>query len=163
MHFNSNRDGFCHPFSSEITPQPVYEGRRDLIKLMASGVAGAALASWASREAFAQGANGVPRPGKLAALPGVKSSQAGALTLDKLTDYKDASSYNNFYEFGTDKSDPAKNAHTRKQPPGRSKSKAWLKSPPSTRSKTCSNSVPRKSGYIACAVWKAGRWLFLGS
>src|SRR5450830_965062 len=117
MHFNSNRDGFCHPFSSEITPQPVYEGRRDLIKLMASGVAGAALASWASREAFAQGANGVPRPGKLAALPGVKSNQSGAVTLDKLTDYKDASSYNNFYEFGTDKSDPAKNAHTLKTTP----------------------------------------------
>jgi sulfoxide reductase catalytic subunit YedY len=30
--------------------------------------------------------------------------------MDKLTDYKDASGYNNFYEFGTDKADPAKNA-----------------------------------------------------
>jgi sulfoxide reductase catalytic subunit YedY len=32
--------------------------------------------------------------------------------MEKLTEYKDASSYNNFYEFGTDKSDPARNAHT---------------------------------------------------
>jgi len=32
--------------------------------------------------------------------------------MDKLTDYKDASTYNNFYEFGTDKADPAKNAGT---------------------------------------------------
>ena len=30
--------------------------------------------------------------------------------------YKDASTYNNFYRFGTDKSDPAVNAHTLKTP-----------------------------------------------
>ncbi|MBK7000295.1 MAG: protein-methionine-sulfoxide reductase catalytic subunit MsrP [Rhodoferax sp.] len=103
-------DGFNNLFSSEITSQTVYEKRRALIKLMATGVAGAALASWAARDAMAQ----VPRPGKLAALPGAKTSVAGATTLEKLTDYKDASTYNNFYEFGTDKSDPAKNAHTLK-------------------------------------------------
>ena len=28
------------------------------------------------------------------------------------TPYKDVTSYNNFYEFGSDKSDPARNAHT---------------------------------------------------
>ena len=78
---------------------------------MAAGAAGAALASWASREALAQGAAGA-RPGKLAALPGAKSSLAGAVTMEKLTDYKDASSYNNFYEFGTDKADPAPNAQS---------------------------------------------------
>jgi sulfoxide reductase catalytic subunit YedY len=32
----------------------------------------------------------------------------GAATMEKSTDYKDASTYNNFYEFGTDKSDPAR-------------------------------------------------------
>ena len=32
--------------------------------------------------------------------------------MDKLTPYKDITTYNNFYEFGTDKSDPAQNAHT---------------------------------------------------
>jgi sulfoxide reductase catalytic subunit YedY len=85
------------------------------MKLLATGVAGAAMASWASREALAQGA--VPRPGKLAALAGTKSAVAGAVTMEKLTDYKDASTYNNFYEFGTDKSDPAKNAHTLKTTP----------------------------------------------
>jgi sulfoxide reductase catalytic subunit YedY len=100
-----------HSSPSEITPRRVYEERRDLIKLMAAGAAGAALASWASREALAQGAAGA-RPGKLAALPGAKSSLAGAVTMEKLTDYKDASSYNNFYEFGTDKADPAPNAQS---------------------------------------------------
>lgn len=111
MSIHSSRNGFAHPSPSEITPRRVYEERRDLIKLMAAGAAGAALASWASREALAQGAAGA-RPGKLAALPGAKSSLAGAVTMEKLTDYKDASSYNNFYEFGTDKADPAPNAQS---------------------------------------------------
>ena len=70
MRINTSRDGFLHPLASEITPQTVYEERRDLIKLMAGGVAGAAMASWASRVALAQGAT---RPGKLAALAGAKS------------------------------------------------------------------------------------------
>jgi sulfoxide reductase catalytic subunit YedY len=100
-------NGFIHPASSEITAERLYRERRTLIKLMASGAAGAAMASWASREAMAQE---LARPGKNPALPGRKSQVAGAVTMDKLTDYKDASGYNNFYEFGTDKADPAKNA-----------------------------------------------------
>jgi len=101
--------GFQHPVPSDITPQGIYQNRRELIKLMATGTAGAALAGWAGREALAQSA---PKPGKLAALSGAKSAVAGAVTMEKITDYKDASSYNNYYEFGTDKADPAKNAHT---------------------------------------------------
>ena len=102
-------NGFTHPASSEITNERLYRERRTLIKLMASGAAGAAMASWAGREAMAQE---LARPGKNPALPGRKSPVAGAVTMDKLTDYKDASGYNNFYEFGTDKADPAKNAGT---------------------------------------------------
>ena len=109
MLIKTHRSGFIHPVSSEITSQGVYQQRRDLIKLMASGAAGAAMAGWAGREALAQA---VARPGKLAALPGAKSAVAGAVTMEKVTDYKDVTNYNNFYEFGTDKADPAKNAHT---------------------------------------------------
>lgn len=109
MLIKTHASGFSHPVSSEITPRDVYQQRRDLIKLMATGAAGAAMASWAGRAAMAQA---VARPGKLAALPGAKSAAAGAVTMEKITDYKDVTSYNNFYEFGTDKSDPAKNAHT---------------------------------------------------
>ena len=106
-------NGFIHPHGSEITPPEVYAQRRQLMRLMAGGVAGAALASWAGRQALAQTA----RPGKLAPLAAAKSAVAGAVTMDKVTDYKDASTYNNFYEFGTDKADPAHNAHTLKTTP----------------------------------------------
>ena len=109
MLIKTGNSGFTHSASSEITPQGIYQQRRDLIRLMAGGAAGAAMATWAGREALAQAA---AKPGKLAALPGAKSAVVGAVTMEKVTDYKDATTYNNFYEFGTDKADPAKNAHT---------------------------------------------------
>ena len=109
MLIKTNANGFNHLASSEITPASTYQGRRDMIKLMATGAAGAALATWAGREAMAQT---VAKPGKGAALAGGKSAVAGAVTMEKITDYKDATTYNNFYEFGTDKADPGKNAHT---------------------------------------------------
>jgi sulfoxide reductase catalytic subunit YedY len=42
---------------------------------------------------------------------------AGAVTMERLTPYQDVSTYNNFYEFGTDKSDPAKYAKSLKTRP----------------------------------------------
>jgi sulfoxide reductase catalytic subunit YedY len=105
MLIKTHRDGFIHPVASEITPQSAYQSRRDLIRWMAGGSAGIALAGWAQRDARAQM---VQRPGKLAALPAVRSNVSGAATMEKSTDYKDASTYNNFYEFGTDKADPAR-------------------------------------------------------
>jgi sulfoxide reductase catalytic subunit YedY len=107
MHHLQDR-GFNHPVPSDITPRQVYERRRALLKgLLASGVAFAAL------PASAQTA----RPGKLAALPGGKSDVAGALTMEKLTPYADITSYNNYYEFGTDKGDPVRTAGTLKPRP----------------------------------------------
>lgn len=105
----SNRHGFVHPFSSEITPRAAYEGRRRWLQQVAAGALGTTLAGWAARDALAQD--------KLAPLPGVRSTVPGALLMDKPTSRADASSYNNFYEFGTDKSDPARNAHTLKTRP----------------------------------------------
>jgi sulfoxide reductase catalytic subunit YedY len=114
MLIKSNRDGFQHPVTSEITPRAVYEDRRRMLQWLATGAAGAALASWAQREAVAQQ---VQRPGRLGAIQTVRSTVPGAVTMEKVTDYKDATSYNNFYEFGTDKSDPVENAHTLKTRP----------------------------------------------
>ncbi|MCZ8293880.1 MAG: protein-methionine-sulfoxide reductase catalytic subunit MsrP [Hylemonella sp.] len=111
MLIKTRDDGYTHPQSSEITSQAVYQDRRQLMRLMAGGAAGAVLASWAARDARAQ------MPGQGAKLVGRTSAVSGASTMDKLTEFKDASSYNNFYEFGTDKSDPARNAHTLKTAP----------------------------------------------
>ena len=78
------------------------------MKQLALGAVGsAALLEMANREAFAQGTNP-----KLAA----KLNPAYS-ALDKQTPYKDATTYNNFYEFGLDKSDPAQNAGTLKTRP----------------------------------------------
>ena len=94
------------PLPSEITPHTVYLNRR-------AALAGLGLVA-ASPLALAQSA---PGGGKLAKLPGARSAVAGAMVLDKPTSFIDASSYNNFYEFGTDKADPAQRAHTLKPRP----------------------------------------------
>ncbi len=106
MHVLKDR-GLAHPVPSEITPQHVYLRRRRLMQALAAGAAALGL------PALAQPV----RPGKLAALPGARSPVAGALTMDKPTPYGDASTYNNFYEFGTDKADPARAAGTLKTRP----------------------------------------------
>ncbi|CAN7159700.1 protein-methionine-sulfoxide reductase catalytic subunit MsrP [Rhizobacter sp. LjRoot28] len=112
MHFLKDR-GFVHPASSEITPRAVYEQRRTMLAALAAGGSGLALAAWAGREAMAQ----TPRPNKLAALPGQRSAVAGAATMERPTAYADITTYNNFYEFGTDKADPARAAGTLKPRP----------------------------------------------
>jgi sulfoxide reductase catalytic subunit YedY len=101
-------NGIELPFSSEITPREVFESRRDFIKKMALGsIAGGSLLEMATRDAFAQG--------PAAKLPAKLNPAYSAL--DKQTAFKDATTYNNFYEFGTDKSDPSQNAGTLKPRP----------------------------------------------
>lgn len=114
MLIRTQQDGFTHPFSSEITSPEVYANRRQLLRQWSAGAAALGMGSWAQREAFAQGGSAAV---KLAALPATQSAVQGAMTLEKVTSYKDATSYNNFYEFGLDKSDPARYAHTLKTTP----------------------------------------------
>ncbi|TFV99589.1 protein-methionine-sulfoxide reductase catalytic subunit MsrP [Oxalobacteraceae bacterium OM1] len=109
MLIKRNPNGRDLPFPSEITPREVFESRRSFIKQLALGsIAGSALAEMAMREAFAQNA-GAP---KLAAKP-----NTSFVLMDKPTAFKDATTYNNFYEFGTDKSDPARHAGSLKPRP----------------------------------------------
>jgi sulfoxide reductase catalytic subunit YedY len=114
MLIRTQQDGFIHPFSSEITSPEVYANRRQLLRQWSAGAAALGIGSWAQREAFAQGGSAAV---KLAALPATQSGVQGAMTLEKVTSYKDATSYNNFYEFGLDKTDPARYAHTLKTTP----------------------------------------------
>jgi len=97
MLIKRNPNGIDLPFGSEITPRAVFESRRSFIRQLAVGsIAGGALL-----DAFAQAPGGQ----KLAAKP-----NPGFVVMDKPTSYKDATTYNNFYEFGTEKDDPARTA-----------------------------------------------------
>jgi len=85
---------------SEVTPKSRYVSRRRFLR--GTAAAGAALAAGPMMllEAQAQGGR--------AKLTGVAKSSYS--TDEKISSYRDATTYNNFYEFGTDKGDPAQNA-----------------------------------------------------
>ncbi|HVK93462.1 MAG TPA: protein-methionine-sulfoxide reductase catalytic subunit MsrP [Noviherbaspirillum sp.] len=109
MLIKRNPNGLDIPFSSEITTRAVFESRRQFVKQLAFGsIAGSALMELAARQAFAQTAGAQ----KLAA-----RVNPAYVAMDKPTAYKDATTYNNFYEFGTDKSDPAEHSGTLKTRP----------------------------------------------
>jgi methionine sulfoxide reductase catalytic subunit len=113
MFFHRHHAQFNHATPSDITTREGYESRRAFMQQLAAGAAGASLASFAARDAWAQAVS-VPRPGALAALA---TKPSPYMTMEKLTPYKDVTTYNNYYEFGTDKADPGKNASTLKPRP----------------------------------------------
>jgi sulfoxide reductase catalytic subunit YedY len=88
--------------SSEITPEQVYLNRR-------SFMAGAAALTLAPASVVAAPA---PTGQPLAATP-----NPAFRVDDPPTKVESATTYNNFYEFGTDKDDPAQHAHTLKPRP----------------------------------------------
>ena len=98
------------PAPSEITPRGIWAQRRAL-------VLGAAGAATVLALPVGSAATATPGPGRLPRLPAARSAVPGASTLEKPTAYGDVTSYNNFYEFGTEKSDPARRAHTLKSRP----------------------------------------------
>ena len=71
---------------SEITPEKIYNNRRSFIKSISIGAGSIAISS----------------------LP--FSGNAASDKIDNKTSYKDITTYNNYYEFGTSKSDPYKNS-----------------------------------------------------
>lgn len=89
-----------HPIrSSEITPESVYSDRRTFLK--EAGLLGlAAVAACSSEGRAQQGGAGQQ----------VRTSINGAELKPELTPWEDVTTYNNFYEFGTSKDDPAENA-----------------------------------------------------
>ena len=87
--------------SSEITPEAVWLDRRNLMKA-ATAAAGLAATGETLAAATAQ---------RDLAFTQAPDDSAFTAT-DDLTPYEAATSYNNFYEFGTDKSDPARYADT---------------------------------------------------
>ncbi len=92
--------------SSEITPKSLYLRRREFIQ-STSGGALATVVSAMVPPALAS----LTAQGGLTKLTNVQKSSLST-TGEKLTQYDAVTGYNNFYEFGTDKEDPARNAHT---------------------------------------------------
>jgi sulfoxide reductase catalytic subunit YedY len=89
--------------SSEITPKDLYMNRRKFIA-SASTMAASAAAALAGLDAFATPEQA--RAGQK--LANIKKSSYS--TDEKQNSFKDITSYNNFYELGVDKGDPAQNA-----------------------------------------------------
>jgi sulfoxide reductase catalytic subunit YedY len=98
--------------SSQITPQALFSGgrperladptRRRFLAGTALATAGTAFGGLLPRAAYAQDG------AKLTTVPGAPRFQ----TSEQQTPFAKATTYNNFYEFGEEKSDPAQNAHT---------------------------------------------------
>jgi sulfoxide reductase catalytic subunit YedY len=93
--------------SSEITPEPVYRARRQWLKLLATGVP--ALAVGCGKNQQAAGTPTTPSTPP-AGRPLTISKRSSYSTSEVPTSFHDASHYNNYYEFGTGKGDPARNS-----------------------------------------------------
>ena len=89
---------------SEITDEAVFMNRREILRLGATAAIGAALAGCSADEAEAVAAT--PEESGLRALQFETPSAPGFRAEDAVSSYDDATSYNNFYEFGTGKRDP---------------------------------------------------------
>jgi sulfoxide reductase catalytic subunit YedY len=100
------------PSSSEITAEPLYQRRREFMRNAAlfaatvGGVGGALVALTGGTRRRHRAADPKAQPPALPALraPSRFSSD------EPRTSFADVTSYNNFYEFGVDKSDPAEEA-----------------------------------------------------
>jgi sulfoxide reductase catalytic subunit YedY len=93
---------------SEITPRDVYRRRREFLQAAGAFTAAAGLGA-----ASILAGPRIARAG--AKLANVRKS-AFSIT-EEQTPFKDVTTYNNYYEFGTDKDEPAENAHTLKTRP----------------------------------------------
>ena len=87
--------------TSEITPLSVYKNRRKFLKTTAALAIGGTASILAIESEDAQAAQ---------KFENIMDSPFSS-TDEELTSFKDVTSYNNFYEFGTDKRSPSKLAH----------------------------------------------------
>lgn len=98
--------------SSEITSETSYLSRRRFMTGTGVLLAGAAFPSLAAEKAsYYEGVTPAPTPAWLA--PKLEKTQWRATDIsgEAITPFRDATQYNNFYEFGPEKRDPAANAH----------------------------------------------------
>ncbi len=92
--------------SSEITPEGIYLDRRRFLKRAAAGAILAASPGFLAAGCEAPGQGGTTPSPEADGL----AFRMGEELRDELTPYEDVTGYNNFYEFGRDKGDPARNS-----------------------------------------------------
>ena len=95
---------------ADITPKSVYADRRKFLRAM--GIVGATVAAGKSLFDLA-----LPPQTVFAATQFTGLAKSPFSTTEKQNSLNDVSHYNNFYEFGSEKSDPAKNAQNFKTSP----------------------------------------------
>lgn len=88
---------------ADVTPKSVYLNRRQILRAM--GIAGAAVLGQRIFSRFAFPPAAVQAGTKLDV-----TVHSAFSTTEKVNTFADVTHYNNFYEFGTDKSDPSRNA-----------------------------------------------------
>lgn len=90
---------------SEITPKAVFEQRRSFLQKAGFGIVAGSMGLLSQH--LSAGAETLIKPSTTSRqkFNGLKKSPFSAS--EKLTEYDDVTSYNNYYEFGTDKSEPA--------------------------------------------------------
>jgi len=89
---------------TEVTAEPIYRSRREWLKALSLGAV--ALTTGCESGAAPDGAGKAVEesiPGKALAI----AERGQYVVAEPMTRYKDATGYNNFYEFGTGKGDPA--------------------------------------------------------
>ena len=102
--------------SADITDEATFLNRREVLRLGATATLGALVAGCtAADEADAKSSD--PAASGLRVLDDVAPAPASFLADEPVSDYADVTGYNNFYEFGTGKRDPKRNAHTLKTEP----------------------------------------------
>src|SRR5689334_9169708 len=90
---------------SEVTPKDVYMNRRKFLTGVAAATGAATLGARAVSDWLEPARVFADEPTKLGPL-----AKSPFSTDEPQTPEKDATHYNNYYEFGTDKPDPARNA-----------------------------------------------------
>lgn len=102
---------------SEITSKTVYDDRRKFLKQAGFGLAigASGLLNKPLLAATANNKSALAKPGSVLKLPTYSKSKYG--TGEKLTSLEDVTSYNNYYEFGTGKDEPAINSKLFKTTP----------------------------------------------
>jgi len=95
--------------SSEITPERVYRNRRQFLAELGIGAVGLLAAGCSD----AKDAPVPAAPGAALTIASRSERAAG----ETVTPIETVTTYNNYYEFGTNKEDPAQNAHTLKTRP----------------------------------------------